>query len=292
MMERFEVRDFLKNVEKLPTLPGIAMRIIEMANNPKSAADDLSRIIVSDQSLSAKVLRLVNSAYYGIRNRVSSVKQATVILGFNTIKSLALSTAIMDKFATTGVVEGFSRGEFWKHSLGVAITNRILARKTGMRKDEEETFFMAGLLHDIGKVILDQYFHEEFVRVLQHLNTYGGSFHSAEKEVNGLTHAEIGGLLASQWQLPEELIAAIRFHHAPQNRTEHVKYIAATHFADILVKTKGFGSGGDQDLSGLDESVVGTLGISEADVAVIVGVEMDREYQNASEFLRLMEIES
>jgi putative nucleotidyltransferase with HDIG domain len=291
-MERLEVRDFLKKVEKLPTLPGIAMKIIQTANNPKSAADDLSRIILSDISLSAKVLKMVNSAYYGIRNKVASVKQAIVILGFNTIKSLALSTAIMDKFATSGDIEGFSRGAFWKHSLGVAITNKVIARRVVKQRDLEENFFMAGLLHDIGKIILDQYFHEDFLRVLGHMRGTGLSFYKSELEVNGLSHAEIGGMLASQWQLPDELVAAIRFHHTPENRTDHATIIAATHFANILAKTKGYGSGGDSDISGLCESVILGLGLSEADVAQIVGVEMDAEYAKASDFLRLMDIET
>jgi putative nucleotidyltransferase with HDIG domain len=289
-MERLEVRDFLKKVEKLPTLPGIAMRIIQTANNPKSAADDLSRIILSDISLSAKVLRMVNSAYYGIRNKVSSVKQAIVILGFNTIKSLALSTAIMDKFATSGSIEGFSRGAFWKHSLGVGITNRLLARRL-VKRDQEEDFFMAGLLHDIGKIILDQYFHEEFLRVLAHMRMTNLSFHRAELEVNGLSHAEIGGMLASQWQLPDPLIASIRFHHAPENRAEFQMIVSSTHFANILVKTKGFGSGGDNDISGLSEACVMSLALDESDVGSIVGIEMDAEYEKASEFLKLMDIE-
>lgn len=291
-MERLEVRDFLKKVEKLPTLPGIAMKIIQTANNPKSAADDLSRIILSDVSLSAKVLKMVNSAYYGIRNKVGSVKQAIVILGFNTIKSLALSTAIMDKFGTSGTIEGFSRGEFWKHSLGVAITNRILARRLVKQREQEENFFMAGLLHDIGKIILDQYFHDDFLRVLHHMKSTGLSFYKAELEVNGLTHSEIGGMLAGQWQLPDELVAAIRFHHSPENRAENTMIISATHFANILCKTKGFGSGGDNDISGLVESCVMGLGLAEGDVAQIVGVEMDEEYAKASDFLKLMDIES
>lgn len=291
-MERLEVRDFLKKVEKLPTLPGIAMQIIQMANDPRRSADDLSKIILSDVALSAKVLKMVNSAYYGIRNKVGSVKQAIVILGFNTIKSLALSTAIMDKFATSGTIEGFSRGEFWKHSLGVAITNRILARRLVRQKEMEENYFMAGLLHDIGKIILDQYFHEEFLRVLVHMRATGLSFYKAELEVNGLTHTEIGGMLAAQWQLPDELVAAIRFHHSPENRSENQVIVSATHFANILCKTKGFGSGGDSDISELSESVVAGLGIAEDDVAQIVGVEMDDEYGKAADFLKLMEIES
>ncbi len=291
-MERLEVREFLKKIEKLPTLPGIAMKIIQTANNPKSAADDLSRIILSDLSLSAKVLKMVNSAYYGIRNKVASVKQAIVILGFNTIKSLALSTAIMDKFGTTGSIDGFSRGAFWKHSLGVGITNRILAKRIVKQKDMEENYFMAGLLHDIGKVILDEYFHDDFLNVINHMKVTGKSFYRAEMDVNGLSHAEIGGMLAGQWQLPEELVAAIRFHHTPENRTEHATLICATHFSNILAKTKNFGSGGDNDISELVESCINALGLAEEDIAQIVGVEMDAEYAKASDFLRLMDIEA
>lgn len=291
-MERTEVRKFLKNVEKLPTLSGVSMRIIEVANNPKSAADDLSRIIMADQSLAAKVLRMVNSAYYGIRNKVGSVKQAIVILGFNTIKSLALSTAIMDKFSTTGSIGNFSRSEFWKHSLAVGTTNKIISKRIVKTRDLEENYFMAGLLHDIGKVILDQYYNDDFIKVLNHQEMTGLSFYKAEMEVLGLTHAEIGGMLASHWQLPEELIAAIRFHHTPENRTDHTDIISSTHFADILVKTKGFGSGGDNDISSLSEQCVASLNLAEEDVAQIVGVEMDKEWENAAEFLRMMDIDN
>jgi len=287
-LDRLDVKDLLKSVTKLPTLPTVAFEIIKIANDPKTAAEDLSKILIMDQSLSAKVLRMVNSSYYSVRNKISSIKQAVVILGFESVRSLGLSTAIMDKFGLEETAEGFSRKEFWKHSLGVAMTSRLIARKIRCDRDTEEFYYMAGLMHDIGKVIMDQYFPENFAQVIVRIKERGVSFLQVELEMNGITHDEIGAFLAGQWNLPENIVNAIRYHHRPLEATADQKIVYAVHFANILTKTKGMGSGGDSDITNLNEEAIQRLGINDNEVGVMVETEMDKEFEGAKEFLELL----
>lgn len=287
-MDRFEVKEFLKKAEKIPTIPGVALEIQRIVADPRSAADDLSRIIQNDQSLTAKVMRMVNSAYYGLRQKVKSVKQAVVILGFNTVKSLAVSAALLDRFPTGGEVHGFHRGKFWEHTIAVAAISRMLAQRMKVPKDEEEVYFISGLLHDLGKVILDQYFPERFTEVLDRIRSANLSFIEAERALGGVHHAEIGGLLAAQWEFPPEHIAAIRFHHEPDNRTEHQRIIAAVHFANCLAKTQSLGFSGDEDISGLSERAVASLGLSESVVEKMISGEIQQEYDKGRSFLKVL----
>jgi len=288
-VERLDVKELLKNTSKLPTLPAVALEIVRVSNDPKTAAGDLSRLLSTDQSLAAKVLRMVNSSYYGARNEVSSVKQAVVILGFETVRTLALSTAIMDKFDSSDSTSEASRNEFWKHCLGVAMTNRVIARHLKKSKDEQELFYMAGLLHDIGKVVLDQYFHDNFTEILRRVGENQCSFYAAEKEINSITHDEVGAFLAQQWGLPKPIINAVRYHHEPMSAEEDYTIIDATHFADVLTKTKSMGSGGDDDISGLSEDAVARLALPDESVGIIVEVEMQQEFEGAKELLALLD---
>lgn len=286
---KLDVKELLKAATKLPPLPAVALQIVKVANDPTTAAEDLSRIMTVDQSLSAKILRMVNSSYYGVKNKISSVKQAVVILGFESVRSLALSTAIMEKFSAEGGGTSSARTEFWKHSLGVAMTGRVLARYLRKSTDEQEQYYMAGLLHDIGKVILDQYFNDNFQAILQRVRETDQSFYDSERQLQDISHDEIGSFLATQWKLPAEITAAIRYHHEPMAAPAAHSIVDATHFANVLTKIKGLGSGGDEVISGLNEQSVARLGISESEVGVIVEVEMTKEFDGARELLQLLE---
>ncbi len=287
-IERLDVRELLKSASRLPTLPAIAMEIVKVSNDPHTAAEDISRLLAMDQSLSARILRMVNSSYYGVRNSVSSIRQGVVILGFETVRTLAMSTAIMDKF-TSEDGDAAARSEFWKHSLGVAMAARVLARHLKKGNDEQELFYMAGLLHDIGKVILDQYFHETHREILRRAAERGESYYAAEREVNSISHDEIGAFLAQQWGLPPAIVSAIRHHHDPMKAPGDFAVVDAVHFANILTKIKALGSGGDDDITGLSEESVARLGLSESDVAVVAEVELPHEFEGAKELLALLD---
>lgn len=288
-MNRIDVKEILKAAPQLPTLPAVGMQIVKVANDPKSAAEDLSRILMADQSLSAKILKLSNSSYYGVRTKIASVKQAVVVLGFATVRSLSLSTAVMEKFKAADAKSEEIRKDFWKHSLGVAMTTRLIARHRKKNPTDQEEYYMAGLLHDIGKVVLDQHFNENFLAIHRYVKDSGGSFYGAEKKLHDVAHDQIGGFLAKQWQMPERIIAAIRYHHVPAEAKEHNDVVDAVHFADILTKTKGMGSGGDDDITGLQEDAVKRIGLSDDDAATIVEVEMDKEFAAAQDILKVFE---
>lgn len=283
-LEAITVQDLLKEATRLPTLPSVAFQVMRLASDPKSAAEDLAKIIEADPSLAARVLRIANSAYYGLSKRLDSVKQAVVVLGFNTVRSLAVSAAVMDKFEPAGA--DFDWPAFWQHSFAVGVGGRVIGRRLHNDRAREEQFFVAGLLHDVGKVVLGQYFPAEFNGVVQKMRESGCSFYEAERSLGGLTHAEIGGFLGAQWNLPDGLVRAIRHHHTPTAAEGDEGHIAkAIHLADILVKTRGVGSGGDDDISSLDEAAVCAMGFSDEDLADLVEGALEKELSESREVL-------
>ena len=287
-MLSLDMEKIVKKIEKIPTLPVIAMQVIQLANDPKTGAGDLNKIISQDPSLSVKALKMVNSSYYGLSGKISSVKQAIVLLGFETVKSVALSTAVMDKFIQSEEKTRFDREKFWLHCLGVGVGARLLAKRSGKSLEIMENYFISGLLHDIGKIVLDQYFHNELKQILEGVSKRGISFYDAEIIVMGITHSDIGGWLAENWKLPQNLIESIRFHHEPPASGEFMHQVIAVHFADILCKSKGIGFSGDNFINNIDEAAVKKLGISDEMIENIIQNELDQELENASKLINLV----
>jgi putative nucleotidyltransferase with HDIG domain len=207
-----DLRSIVRKITELPTLPQVVTVILSLIDSPDSSAEDINKVMEKDPALVGKILKLVNSAYYGLPNKVNSVRQAIVILGFSTVKSLAISASVFDMF-DAGREATFSREAFWKHSIGCGCISRLVGhREPGA---DEETAFVAGLLHDIGKLVLDQYAPQEFDSIINTARSRSSSFFDAEKEVLQETnHAEIGAWVAEQWKLSPELAEAIRNHHS------------------------------------------------------------------------------
>ncbi|RME01114.1 MAG: HDOD domain-containing protein, partial [Calditrichaeota bacterium] len=194
MMRDPKVQKIITKIKQLPTLPQVITRLIQIIDRPDSSASEVSKIISTDQSLMTKVLKLVNSPFYGMPKRITTLSQATVILGFNAIKNLALTAAIFDQFGGKGEgihQNGFSREKFWEHSIAVAVASKIISEHIGYPQPEEA--FMAGLIHDIGKVVLDQFLHDEFVEALKYSADNQVSISDAEIKIIGSNHAQIGG---------------------------------------------------------------------------------------------------
>jgi len=278
------VQRLVNKIDKLPTLPIAATKIVQIVNDPKTTARDVNQVISTDQALAAKVLKLVNSAYYGLANKVSSITQAVVILGFNTIKSLALSASVLDTFSQAEV-SSFSREDFWRHSLGVAVGGKLISQLTKVPQKQQEEYFIGGLLHDMGKIVFDQYLHEEFAEAAQLAKDTGCTFANAEQEVLGITHAEIGRMIAEKWNLPVNLMESIAYHHEPAKSKEANHQTVAIHFSDILCKSKQIGFSGDYEITGLDEAAVEKLNIPAAQLEKLIAEDIDREFENASIFL-------
>ncbi len=264
-------------ITSLPTLPKVITEITNLMQNPRTSAEEVGRAITMDQALASKVLRLVNSAFYGFPGRINTITHAIVILGFNTVKNIVLTASVFDKLGGKGEKGNFNLEKFWMHSIGTGVIAKEIAKKVNFRSQEES--FLAGLLHDIGKVILFKYLPEEFDNVEAILEKNNILFLDAEKEAINLTHNEIGSWLSQRWNLPEDLRAAILYHHAPVLANQHKTMVNIVHAADILVRSLGIGSGGDGKIPVFSSDVWDELKFSRQLLDKIykdVEVEMDK----------------
>jgi len=230
----------------LPTIPTILASLNQAIADPDSAASDVGEIISHDPPTATKVLRLANSAYYGLRSEVSTINHAVTMLGFNIIRNLVLTTTVFDLATKDNIAGLFDAEKFWRHSLGVGVAAKVVVRMVLPKAvNLYDEFFICGLLHDVGKIILGQHAQAKFEAALRLSNEISIPLFEAEMETIGCTHAEVGGVLAKRWRLAGGIIAAIGHHHNPTRAgEEEKKYAAVTHLADILARTKGIGAGG------------------------------------------------
>ncbi|MCE5271635.1 HDOD domain-containing protein [bacterium] len=244
-VDRERLKRITQTIINLPTLPTIVAKMLEIIDDPRSSARSLTRLINTDQVLTARILKLANSSFYGFPNPISTINLAVVVLGFETIKNLGLSVSVISRFArarTDGELLDYSR--FWEHCVGVGVASRMLARMHGLRAIESEAF-VAGLIHDIGKVILSQYQTDRYSESLQIAREEQMLIARAEERVFEANHTEVGSWLARRWNLPETLVEAIRLHHVPLTARIRPELCAIVHFADILARAARIGSGGD-----------------------------------------------
>lgn len=199
----------------IPTMPRVAIRIRELVSNPDTSVADLVKILSSDPTMAAAILRVSNSAAFAIRGGVSTLQQAIVILGFRTLQSVvtAACTASLHHKASAS----FKDQVLWDHSLGVALAGHRLARECGCAREDEA--FLAGLMHDIGKLILDFNHREEYARVVERVYNEDISFQRAEREELGFDHTAVASLVATEWKLSPQLVEAVRQHHEPAEAT-------------------------------------------------------------------------
>jgi HD-like signal output (HDOD) protein len=234
-----ELQDKIKTIANLPTLPHIASRLMRIVNSPSASADTVAALVSQDISLSAKVLRLANSAFYGIPRSVNTINNAVIILGFKIIQTMVLSLTVFDMFAEEGGKRRapFDRDAFWEHSLRCAVIARLLAhkRKRNYALDPEEAF-CAGLLHDIGKVVMEQYLNKDFHMALYHAQANKIQVFDAEREVLGYTHCDVASWLTGTWSLPEEIEQPLVCHHEPEEASICADAVLICHIANIISK--------------------------------------------------------
>ncbi len=254
------LRRVVDRIQGLPTLPAMLSSINKLMVNPRTSAKEIAQLISSDPAITSKVLRVVNSSFYGFPNRISTVTHAIVILGFNTIRSIVLSTSIFDALRKTQPAHGFDRAAFWRHSIGAGACSRVLARRLGFTALEE--FFIAGLLHDVGKIALDSYLPEDFAKVVSRVKEADCTMLEAEEAVLGVSHADIGGWLLQRWSLSQGLVDAVSRHHTPALAGENLKSAAIVHVGDILSRALQIGSGGDRRMPTLSDEAWSALGLA------------------------------
>ena len=230
-----QIQDKIEQITNLPTLPGIVARVMHIVHDPSSSSNDVAFIVGQDLALSAKVLRLANSAFYGMPHTITSIHNAVVILGFKVINTIVLSLTVFDMFPHEKKSSLFNRTAFWRHCTSCALICRFLSQRlrSFVLFDPEEAF-CAGLLHDIGKVAMEQYLHEDFHKALKHAKHKKISLYEAEKETLGYAHTDVAQWLTANWQLPEAISMPLLHHHDPQNAKDHADIVALCHYADYL----------------------------------------------------------
>ena len=277
-----DLQKIIARIDDLPTLPRTVLKITELVNNPKSSAKDLARIITDDQVLTARLLKLVNSSFYGFPQRISTVTNAIVLLGFDAIRSLLLTTSVFDLFAGRNNKRKQDQEKFWDHSLGCAVGAKVIGNY--LRHDKIEELFVSGLLHDIGKIVEMQFLPDEFAKVVATINKKDILMITAEEKVLGYNHAEIGQLLADKWNLPVKLEQVIAHHHQPASAGSFIMEASIIHLADILCRALNMGYGGDNKIPPLDKLAWDSLKIKTDSIEMIMETMQD-EYSDISSFI-------
>ncbi len=242
-----------RRVSEIPTLSPVMSKVVEMADDPATTTSQLAHFISHDQAITLKILKLVNSAYYSLPQRIGTIDMAIVILGFEEIKNIGLSVAVIDAFKNYDTRHFFDLRHFWVHSVAVATGCKLIALELHQKVPGEA--FVAGLIHDIGKLILSRHLPEEYARVIDRLRDDGGYDFEVEDELLGFTHAEAGGWLIKRWNLPDRQADAVYYHHCPEMFSGDPNMAMIVNFADILAWRAGYISGVGTTLPGLNPEV-------------------------------------
>ena len=251
-------RDLVQNDRFLASFPDVYFRITEVLNSPTSSVAHISEVVSKDPSLSAKLLKLVNSSFYGFASRIDSVSRAVVLIGGNELSTLALGISLLAAFKD--VPEAYvTMRSFWMHSVSCGVFARLLSTRRDASK--EEHFFLAGLLHDLGRLILYRRVPFSMAQALQEAIRRGVGVHQAERELLGFDHASVGYQLLKDWKIPPSLAEAVRFHHQPGAASDPYEP-GVLHVADLLALGCRFGSSGSFVIPELDLDSWDLLGLS------------------------------
>ena len=240
----------LPRVHELSTLPVVVNNVMQITQNPRSSAMEVGQAISQDQTLAANVLKMVNSAFYGFPQKISTITHAIVILGFNNIRNIVLTTSVFKMFAASKSESRFDVEGFWKHSLACGVASRVLARRLGMKNLEEA--FLWGLMHDLGKLVLYKYLMNEYAAVASLVNEKEILIRQAEKSVLGIDHTTVGYHVGKNWNLPPALLKVIRYHHHPGRAMASKRIVAIVHVADAICRALGLGNAGDAKVPPID----------------------------------------
>lgn len=285
------VTQLVANIRNLPTPPIVFHQIERVISDPMVSAGAIAKILSEDPAMSVKVLKLTNSAFYGLSREVESVKQAVIIVGLEAIKNLVLSAAVLDMFKGKNLDQDYQEG-FWRHSLAVGFSARILARRNRDRGIvDPDSAFSAGLLHDIGKIIMCCYLPAEHgaIKEARESDPMPPDY-VIEERIIGFQHTQLGAALAKQWKLPERLIEAIRLHHRPWEHTGEDLTPWIINLADHLA-WRTFTEGEETNPSGpLDQRVVQYFDWSDEDSDEIAA-QLHEEYLKAETFMKLAGID-
>lgn len=263
-----DIKSIVKKIDGLKPIPQVASKVMSIAEDPESSMHDLSNVIVYDTAVTTNLLKVANSAYFGLSEKVDSVHQAIVLIGMDQVANLVLLSAGSENLK--GSQEGYDleAGDLWKYSVSSALIARELAEKKGAK--ETQLIFTAALIKDIGKVILNQYVKDSFDNINTLVIEQNFTFREAEKEIIGIDHAELGGMVAENWKFSPKMIEIIRNHHLPQESSISEFESSIVYMADMICMMMGIGVGSDGLAYRFHRKVVERLGLTEKDFQNII----------------------
>ncbi|MBI2570037.1 MAG: HDOD domain-containing protein [Candidatus Schekmanbacteria bacterium] len=286
------VRKLLQSGGGLPSVPAVVTSVLTLLENPRASFAEVGRAISMDQALTAKVLKLVNSAYYGFPREIATVTHALILLGLDTVKDLVVTASVMKEFSADSLA-AFDPEAFWLHSLGCAVATKAVAEHLRYRASGEA--FAAGVLHDIGKLLLARHYPDLTELCVHNAKEERLSMRQAELGVIGVDHAEVGGWLAEAWNFPPAMAAAIRYHHRPLAASEEDSgLVAMVHIGNVVVRRAGFGDGGGGDRAEVDAELLKSktghkLRLHQLAVDEVVA-ELPGRMEGAQAFLRVLDV--
>ena len=281
--------EILASIHQIPPFPQVAIKAMDIISNTQYVVSDLVEVICLDQSITANILKLCNSAYFGLPRKVSSLKEAVVYLGTIQLRQVLLASGAKDIYDRPDKGYSYFVGELWQHAIACALMSQVLARHLRLPLDEN-SIFTAALLHDVGKVVLSTYVSQEFAEIEMKVKEEHLSFHDAERRVLGFDHAEIGGRLAELWKFPDSIVAAIRFHHEPEKSPKTFRLLSELiALSDGLVLMVGYGTSADGLSYHIPHLLVDKLKLKKNDIEVLM-IKFQEEMDKAQEMIDVKDV--
>jgi len=290
-VEKLTEEFILDKIDELPTLPTIIYELSNVINDPMSSTADIEMIMSNDVSITTKVLKLANSAYYAIPGGVKSLSRAIAYLGYDTINQLVLSSSIIKALKSTSP-STFDVNEFWKHCIGAGMASEVIAKE--LKHPTPSDLFSSGLVHDMGKIALYTIQSDTLLRITDTAQRKEISYAEAEVEIGEIPHTTIGGLLAEKWKLPLNMQACIKYHHEKDpNKRGGISYdlnqvVDMVYLANILTHALQFGNSGHKKRTGAPKDLMARLSIDPSEGFKKLLVKIKTALGQSDEFIRII----
>jgi HD-like signal output (HDOD) protein len=262
-----QLKNLIMTIRDLPAMPHVASKVLELSSDPDTSASLLQQVIADDQAMTARILKIANSAMYACSRRIKTLSEAIVMLGFNSIRSLVVTSAARNLYSSGAARMGLKERLLWEHSIGCAFACRLMVQ--GRKPALTEEAFLAGLMHDIGKLVLNLQLPDQFEEIVQIVYNENRDFHETEQEILGFDHARVGALLVNKWKLSPVLEEVIGQHHVPESLTLDRPLLLYLDLANQMCQKYGIGFQEQPDLDLCSTPANAILGFTESEFAEV-----------------------
>jgi putative nucleotidyltransferase with HDIG domain len=278
------VEAILQSVTQLPPFPAVIQRVLQLVEDPKTSARDVVEVIQYDQSVTANVLMVCNSAYFSLRRPVHSLEEALVRIGFNNLMEIILTRGTSFLFIQACQGYQLQKGELWQHSVACALLSQILADRLNQKKSPIQ--FTVALLHDVGKVVLAGFVKDHSEEIRRRVQEGNLSFLEAEKATLGIDHAELGGRIAENWKFPPDIVAGIRYHHTPSLAPEFHDLASLSYLCNVVALMTGIGRGAEEQASLGYREIMERYALKEQDLEDVI-IDLESRMKMVEGFLKV-----